>query len=118
MESNHLSFNDLPEAVARLSSKLDHMERLISSLLTNQSQSSDSKDDQKLTLREAAEYCRMKVPTFRDYLRRREVSGSKSKKSWLFTKKDLDAFLERYRVLSVDEAQTHCQTIKRVRRVR
>ena len=49
-----------------------------------------------LILTEAADYCRMPVPTFREYLARNEIRGAKIGKSWRFLTEDLDQFLRKY----------------------
>lgn len=69
--------------------------------------------EKKYTLPEAAEYCRMAEPTFRTYLNKREVTGCKLGKSWLFTQNDLDTFLNRYRVKSKSEIEQVSNTILR-----
>lgn len=69
--------------------------------------------EKKYTLPEAAEYCRMAEPTFRTYLSKREVSGCKLGKPWLFTQNDLDTFLNRYRVKSKSEIEQASEIILR-----
>ena len=59
----------------------------------------------RYTVPEAAEYCRMAVPTFRTYLAKRKVSGIKFGKSWVFTNEDLEKFLEKYRIKTIDEIE-------------
>lgn len=48
-------------------------------------------------LPEAADYCRMPVPTFREYLARNEIRGAKIGRSWRFLIEDLDQFIQNYR---------------------
>jgi len=75
-----------------------------------------SLDEIYLTLPEAARYCRMATPTFRLYLKRKEIAGIKLGKAWLFTKADLDAFLARYRVRSNAEiTEMSNQILRRAR---
>ncbi len=52
---------------------------------------------QKYSLSEAAKYCGMADPTFRTYIYRREVAGTKFGKAWLFLEEDLDKFIEDHR---------------------
>lgn len=72
--------------------------------------------EKNYTIPEAAEYCRMAESTFRTYLSKREVSGCKLGKPWLFTQKDLDAFLNRYRIKSKSEIEQASEII--LRRIR
>lgn len=48
-------------------------------------------------LPEAADYCRMPISTFRLYLKKKEVIGSKVGKEWKFYTKDLDDFIKNHR---------------------
>lgn len=57
------------------------------------------------SLQEAAKYCKMAVATFRIYLKKRKVSGSKPGKNWIFTQNDLDKFLQKYRQKTIDEIE-------------
>lgn len=56
-----------------------------------------TKSNRIRTLDEAAEYCRMPVPTFRQYVSKKAVVGSKIGKPWKFYEEDLDDFIRRYR---------------------
>ncbi len=46
---------------------------------------------------EAENYCNLAVPTFRAHLAKRNVSGSKPGKRWIFCQEDLDDFLKKFR---------------------
>ena len=94
-----LTFEDIPEAIQAQSSRLERIERLIQ----ENTKPDQIKSKKRFTLPEAAAYCRMAVPTFRTYLAKREVSGIKFGKSWVFTEEDLDKFLNKYRVRTADE---------------
>lgn len=58
------------------------------------------------TLNEAANYCRMPLPTFRLHLSKRNVSGSKPGKKWIFTQEDLDKFLRKFHHKTKDEIRS------------
>ncbi len=109
-----ITFNELPDEVANISTKLGVIETLLRSLNLNPV---ETPNDNRFTLSEAAEYCRMAEPTFRTYLRRREVGGCKLGKSWLFTKADLDTFLNCYRAkTSTEIAEMSNQILKRAKK--
>lgn len=72
------------------------IERAMRNVLSNQQTSKPEKKNKVLVLSEAAEYCRMPVPTFREYLGRNEIRGAKVGKSWRFFSEDLDQFLKKY----------------------
>lgn len=109
-ERKNLTFNDLPIAVGQIGNRLSSIEKMLQSL---SNPASTLKQDIRYTLPEAAEYCRMAAPTFRVYLRKREIGGSKLGKAWLFTQGDLDAFLAKYRTLTSEQVALKAQTILR-----
>lgn len=110
MANEVLTFNELPNAVTTISNKLGELEELIKGSLKP---SVSTQKETYYTLPEAAEYCRMAEPTFRTYLNKREVTGCKLGKSWLFTQNDLDTFLNRYRVKSKSEIEQASNNILR-----
>lgn len=65
-------------------------------VLINQQKSEPEKRNLVLVLPEAADYCRMPIATFREYLGRKEIRGAKVGKSWRFFTEDLDQFLKKY----------------------
>lgn len=50
--------------------------------------------DEYLTLDKAAKYCSIATPTFRFYVSKGLIHGSKPGKNWIFLKSDLDVFLK------------------------
>ncbi len=91
--------------------------QVLASLQNETTHQHPSFDAVNLTTPEAAAYCRMAVPTFRQYLSRGEISGIKLGKAWLFTQSDLDTFLNRYRTKSNEDiAQAANQILGRARR--
>lgn len=61
-------------------------------------------------LKEAAAYCgNMPIPTFRKHLNSGHISGSKPGKSWIFSQKDLDDFLEKFRRKTRDEIEADAE---------
>jgi hypothetical protein len=96
-----ISFDSLPEAVQQANIRLSRIEEL----LHNHFPQTVIQTDNRYTLPEAAAYCRMPVPTFRAHLSKRNVSGSKPGKSWVFTEKDLEKFLEKFYCKTSDELQ-------------
>jgi len=58
-----------------------------------------------LTLKEAAEYCKIPVPTFRQYLGSNLIKGSKIGKTWRFYKNDLDDFIQSYQRKTNDDIE-------------
>ncbi len=108
----HFSFNDLPQAVQEISSRLVRVENLL-----RDKQFPPLPEISKLfTLPEAAEFCRMPVPTFRAHLSKRNVSGSKPGKKWIFTKQDLDKFLLSFHFETKDEIEEGVDQALRSRR--
>lgn len=110
MDAHTISFNDLPIVVGQIGNRLDSIEKLLQSI---NSPASTPKQSIRFTLPEAADYCRMAVPTFRVYLRKREVGGCKLGKAWLFTREDLDTFLAKYRTMTAEQVALKSETILR-----
>jgi hypothetical protein len=94
-----ISFNSLPEAVQQANIRLCRIEQLLHSHFPK----TVIQPDNRFKLPEAAAYCRMPVPTFRAHLSKRNVSGSKPGKSWIFTVQDLDKFLQKFYCKTSDE---------------
>lgn len=94
-----ISFDQLPEAVQQANIRLSRIEEL----LQNHFPQTVIQPDNRYTLPEASAYCRMPIPSFRAHLAKRNVSGSKPGKSWIFTEKDLDKFLQKFYCKTKDE---------------
>ena len=80
-----LTYNDLPQAVERLSSKLDRIEKL---LLSNRNQASNTSDS-LLTVTEVAEWLPIKVPTIYGLVSRLQIPHMKKGKRLYFSKSEL-----------------------------
>jgi hypothetical protein len=110
---NLITFNDLPEAVREIGFRLSRVEDLL-----REKQNPPTREFTKIyTLPEAATYCRMPIPTFRLHLTKRNVSGSKPSKRWVFYQDDLDKFLKKFHHKTNDEIRLQVdQTIRSRRR--
>ena len=61
-------------------------------------------------LKQAAEYCgNMPIPTFRKHLNAGHIAGSKPGKSWIFSQKDLDDFLDKFRRKTREEIEAEAE---------
>jgi len=95
------------ETVPGFLQTMDERLRNIEHSLNNKKQSSTIDSSKKsYNLLEAAKYCRMAEPTFRTYIYRRKVAGTKFGKAWLFLEADLDQFIANYRRPTADELKT------------
>lgn len=109
---NAITFNDLPEAVREIGFRLGRVEDLL-----REKQNPTLLEITKVyTLPEAATYCRMPVPTFRLHLSKRNVSGSKLGKRWLFKQSDLDKYLQKFHYGTNDEIKEGVDQALRSRR--
>jgi excisionase family DNA binding protein len=90
-----ITFEQIPQQVNLINERLTRIE----GLLNNQKQPSENHN---FTLEEAAQYCKLPVPTFRLHLQKRNVTGSKPGKTWIFSQSDLDDFIKRFRVKDVN----------------
>lgn len=120
MDKNKLiSFDQLPEVAQQTNEATQEtIVRLqrIEKLLQDHMFLNGHKLDKPYTLSEAAEYCRMPVPTFRKHLSKRNVSGSKLGKRWLFTKEDLDKYLQSFHYETKDEIKEGVEKALRTQR--
>jgi excisionase family DNA binding protein len=81
----HLTFDQLPQAVSTLICKLDRIEQLLS----QSSLPAKQADDQLLTVQEAAEFLSLAVPTLYGFAQRREIPHNKRGKRLYFSKPEL-----------------------------
>ena len=72
-----LTFENLPEAVARLHYKLETIEKLLHA----QSQTPHQETDKLLTVQETADFLKLSVPTIYGYVHRAEIPVCKRKGS-------------------------------------
>jgi len=86
--SNYLLMN-VDEFISILDTRLNKA-------LSRANQTVSTPVNKVLTLKEAAEYCKIPVPTFRQYLGSNLIKGSKIGKTWRFYKNDLDGFIQSY----------------------
>lgn len=118
---NTITFNQLPEAVQEGNEAVHQANRSleeIKELLINHFFSNTIQRDKPYTLPEAASYCRMPIPTFRLHLSKRNVSGSKPGKIWIFRQEDLDKFLQKFHHTTNDEIKEGVDKTLRAQRRR
>ena len=97
-----LNFDSLPQAVGIMAEQLERIEDLL-----NVEQPPQQTSKKKYSLSQAAKYCGMADPTFRTYIYRRKVAGTKFGKAWLFLEADLDKFIADYRRPTADELKSN-----------
>ena len=98
---NEISFETLPSAVDQMAQRLERIEGFL-----NAKQPPQDTSKKKYDLPGAAKYCGMAEPTFRTYIYKRKVAGTKFGKAWLFLEKDLDKFIQDYRRPSAQELKS------------
>ena len=84
----HLTFEQLPEAIGRILTRLDEIEQL---LLTNQA---EGIKDETMDVKQAAEYLKLKIPTVYSKVSRRELPFNKPGKNLHFLKSELFAWIQ------------------------
>jgi excisionase family DNA binding protein len=96
-----INHNNLPNAVSQLVIQLERIEKAVT-----EKQTIKDTSKKKYSLSEAAKYCGMADPTFRTYIYRRKVAGTKFGKAWLFLEYDLDKFISDHRRPTADELKS------------
>jgi len=87
-----INFESMPRFLSEMAHQIDEIKSILS-----KKQPPQDTSQKKYTLPEAAKYCGMADPTFRTYIYRRKVAGTKFGKAWLFIEADLDKFIQDYR---------------------
>ena len=96
-----ISFEEMPQTVGEIMKDVSWLKE---NYIFNQTVKPDT-SKKKYSLPQAAEYCCMAEPTFRTYIYKRKVAGTKFGKAWIFLEKDLDIFIEDYRVPTQKELE-------------
>jgi excisionase family DNA binding protein len=86
-----LTFEQLPEAVTRLAAKLESIEQL---LLNRKEQQPKEPTEKLLTVKQAAEFLTLSVPTMYSKVSRGELPVMKRGKRLYFSRKELLAYLK------------------------
>lgn len=94
-----MTLEKLPHAVAELSDKLDHLERLILS----QNNTSQTDTDKLFTIKEAADFLHLTVPTIYSLVARAEIPVCKRGKRLYFSKQEITGWIMAGRKKTVDE---------------
>jgi len=98
----NLTLEKVPGFLQTMDERLRNIEN---SLNKKQTQDSDT-SKKKYSLPGAAEYCQMAESTFRTYVYRRKVAGTKFGKAWLFLEIDLNKFISDHRRPTADELKS------------
>ena len=109
-----LSFDELPQAVSEIFSKLSSIERL----LQEKYDSEKSNEDQLLTIQQAAEVLDLAVPTIYGYVHRSEIPYSKIKKRLYFSKKEITDWIKTGRQKTVSEINASAEESLKPKRKR
>ncbi len=89
MDAQETTFNDIPEAIGKLTKKIDRIEKLLVSFKKQFEDSGASKDHVTLTLQEAADLLKVKRSTMYYYAENDMVPFTKKGKILLFFKDEL-----------------------------
>lgn len=93
-----ITFEELPSFVEKMAGEIQDIKNILTKKVPKENTS-----DEKYKVKAAAKYCGMSEPTFRTYIYKRKVAGTKFGKAWLFLKSDLDKFIRDHRRPTADE---------------
>ena len=97
-----LTFEQLPEAVSLLSEKITSLESLLRRIL---SEKNEPNDEKLLSVKEAADYLKLSIPTIYYLSSKKLLPVLKPGKNLYFNKSDLDKYLQDSRRASAAEIQ-------------
>ncbi len=95
-----LSFDKLPKAVAKLSNEVSEIKRILL-----QSKDKEPEKDKLFTVKEAAEFLELSVPTIYGYVQHKQIPVMKKHKRLYFSKQELMDWIKGGRKKTVSEIQ-------------
>jgi excisionase family DNA binding protein len=101
---SEVSFENLPQAVSKLSFQLANVERLLSNLI------SQPEIDQLLTIKQAGEFVKLTPPTIYGLVSRNEIPYSKKGKRLYFSKQQLFDWIQQGRKKTISEIENEAHT--------
>ncbi|MCB2221554.1 MAG: helix-turn-helix domain-containing protein [Bacteroidetes bacterium] len=107
-----ITFNDLPDAVNNLHLKLDELEKLI----CEKRETIPIQREKPLTVKEAAKFLQIAVPTLYDKVSKKEIPHIKAGGKLYFLESDLMDWLKEKRVKMICEIQANSENYLTKRR--
>lgn len=98
----NLTFEQLPKTVSEILRKLENIERLLLEKSTNQQ---STKEGQLLSVKQAAEFLNLAVPTIYSKFSQRELPFMKRSKRLYFSKEELTDYLKKGRQMTLLEIE-------------
>ncbi|WP_299187923.1 helix-turn-helix domain-containing protein [uncultured Aquimarina sp.] len=95
-----LSFDKLPKAVAKLSNEVSEIKRILL-----QSKDEEPEKDKLFTVKEAAEFLELSVPTIYGYVQHKQIPVMKKHKRLYFSKQELMNWIRGGRKKTIFEIQ-------------
>lgn len=109
MDAQETTFNDIPNIIGKLVSKVDNIEKLLVSFKKEFEKSGASKDHVTMTLQEAAAFLKVKPSTMYYYVENNKIPCTKKGKIIVFFKDELmkwqEAGRNTARVYTYEEVQ-------------
>ena len=102
----HVTFNDLPKAVTMLTKEVSELKRL---LIEKQQQPITVKQEQLLTVQEAAQFLNLTVPTIYSKVSKGELPVMKRSKRLYFSSTELMQYLKEGRKKSNAELEAEAE---------
>ena len=109
-----LTFEKLPQAVTQIYDKLEKIERLLES----QNNVASIDNDKLLTIREAAEFIHLSVPTIYGLVQRQDIPVCKKGKRLYFTRQELTQWIKTGRKKTVADITAEDASYMQIRNKR
>lgn len=114
MNTNVLSFENLPQAVSLLLEKVDSL----ALLLENKSNIPNAVSNKPLSIQEAAKFLKLSVPTIYGMVSRREIPFSKLGKRLYFSESELSDWIQSGRKSTRSEMLTSSECVLTPKKIR
>ena len=101
-----VTFETLPNAVTELSQEIKEIKQI----LLNRSNENTVEQDQILTVKQAAYFLKLSVPTLYGYVQRAEIPVSKKGKRLYFSRKELEEWIKTGKKKTKEEIQAEANS--------
>jgi excisionase family DNA binding protein len=116
MNTEEITYNNMPDAVAYLIKKIEELEITVKEKITQPVQIVEQEEERPLSVKKAAEFLGISSHTIYKMVNNKEIPFYKNTGKLYFYKKELNEYQKKFRVCTADEieakAELYIQTHK------